>query len=175
MVPCSLFPIIAKSHYTQYHKWKRHISHFYLNCQIPPGFPVELVLPRSLLFELSYFCCHGYSFLLLSYLCKIRTLPAAPVDNIYRISTISFLTVLPQSLHSNLSLALVYGFYFRSLVQTLRFGPTVGTLQSSSVPPSTISQERVCSTPTFNYPQLRTTGLEAVTKLQNKELFVTSI
>ena len=105
----------------------------------------------------------------------IRTLPAATVGNIYRISIISFLAVVPQILHANLSLAVVYAFYFRSLVQSLRYGPTVWALQSSYVSPSTISQERVRSTPTFHDPQLRTAGLEAVAKTQNKELFVTLI
>ena len=42
----------------------------------------------------------------------IGTLSAAPVDNIYKISIISFLTVLPQGLHANLFLALVYTFCF---------------------------------------------------------------
>ena len=34
MVPCSLSPTIAETHYTQCRKWKCHISH--LNCQISP-------------------------------------------------------------------------------------------------------------------------------------------
>ena len=113
----------------------------------------------------------------------IRTLPPVSVDNIYIIyyyfiiclfichqlyrktikhywiSSISFLTVLPQSLHANLSSALVYTFYFRALVQTLRCGPSVGTLQSSFAPPSTISQERVRSTTTFHDSHFGTTGL----------------
>ena len=33
----SLFLTITETHYTQCHKWKRHISHSHLNCQIPPG------------------------------------------------------------------------------------------------------------------------------------------
>ena len=127
MVPCSLSPTIAKTHYTQNHKWKRHISHSHLNCQAPPGSPVELVLPLPLCCELSCFCCNDYSLLLLSYLTYagsvIRTLPAALVDSIYRISIISFLTVLPQSLHANLSLALVYTFRVRLCGPDLKVWP----------------------------------------------------
>ena len=117
------------------------MSHFHshLNCQIPPGSPVELVLPRPLCCKLSCFCCHGYSLLLLSYLTYsgsvIRTLPAALVDNIYRIFMISFLTVLPQSLHANLSLTLSTLSVFDLVIQTLRGCPAIETLQSSFAPP----------------------------------------
>ena len=102
-------------------------SHFHHNCQISAGSHVEMVLPRSLCCELSCFCCHGYSLLLLSYLTYAKsvtkTLPAAVVDNLYRISIIFFLTVLPQNLHLNLSLALVYTFCFRSCGPDLEVWP----------------------------------------------------
>ena len=180
MVPCSLSLTIVKTHYIQYHKWKRLISYSHLNCQIPSGSPVELVLPRPLCCELSYFRCRGYSLLLLSYFTYagsvITTLPAALVDNIYRISIISFMTVLPQSLHANLSLALVYTLLF-SILWYRPWGVAL-LLGLCKVPPllqSTISQERVRSTTIFHHPDFRTTGLDAVTKSPNKELFFTLI
>ena len=127
---------------------------------------MELVQPYPLCCELfsafadmvtaSYYC-HTYAGLV------IRTLPAAPVDNIYWIFIFS-LTVLPQSLYANLLFS-IFG-------PDLEIWPTVGTLLSSSAAPSKISLEKVHSTTTFHDPCFRTTGLEAVTKSQNKKLFV---
>ena len=105
MVPCSFFPTIAKTYYTQYHKWKRHIFHSHFNCQIPPSSPqwnwschafytVSFSAFASMVTASYYYHTYAVS--------VIGTLPAAPVDNIYRISI--FLTVVPQSLHTNLIL-----------------------------------------------------------------------
>ena len=33
--PCPLTPVVAKVRYSQYHNWKRHISHSHLNFQVP--------------------------------------------------------------------------------------------------------------------------------------------
>ena len=161
MVPCSFSPTIAKTYYTQYHKWKRHIFYSHLNCQIPPSSPqwnwschalYAVSFPAFASMVTASYYYHTYA------VSVIGTLLAAPIDNIYRISI--FLTVVPQSLYANL---------FLILAQTLKLGSIVGTLQSSSAPPSTISQESVCSTTTFHNPYFRTTGLEVVTKSPNKE------
>ena len=116
MVPCSLSHTIAETYHTQCPKWNYHIFHTpilivqflqVLQCR------VEMVLLRPLCCELSRFCCHGYSLLLLSWRSRIviKTLPAASVD-IYRISIISILTVPPQSLYANLALAPASSLHF---------------------------------------------------------------
>ena len=130
---------------------------------------VELVLPLALHSELSPFFCHDYSLLLLSYLRRIviRTLPAVPVDNIYRISIIFHFTVLPQSLYANLYLALVYTFYFWPLVQIVRYGPIVRTLLPH---PASLKKESVAP-PSSSTHTFKTTELETVTKSQNKYYF----
>ena len=74
LVPCPLIfnSDIFKLQYTQCHKWKRHISHSHLNRQIPPdSLVLSGICPTTQSFlhcELSRFCCHNYSLLLLSYL-----------------------------------------------------------------------------------------------------------
>ena len=52
-----LSPAIAKTLYNQYHKSRYHISIFpsHLNCSAPTVSPLELVLSRSVCFELSAF------------------------------------------------------------------------------------------------------------------------
>ena len=110
MVPCSFSPTIAKTHYTQYHQWKHYIFHSHFNCQIPPGSPqwnwscyvlYAVSFPAFAAMVTASYYYHTYAGSV------IRTLPAAPVDNIYRISIFSW-TVLSQSLHANL-LFLIFG------------------------------------------------------------------
>ena len=134
------------------------------------------MLPCSLCCELFCFRCHGNSLLVLSCLHRIviRTLPAVPVDSIHRISIISFFTVQPQSLYANLSSALVYTFYFRPWIQTVRCGSTVGTLQSSSAPSSSIPQKRVQSTTTFHNPHFKNCRVGDSYKI-TEQLFVSLI
>ena len=102
-VPCSFSPTIAKTHYTQYHQWKHYISHSHLNCQIPPGSPqwnwfchvlYAVSFPAFAAMVTASYYYHTYAGSV------IRTFPATPVDNIYRIFI--FLAVLSQSLHANL-------------------------------------------------------------------------
>ena len=81
----------------------------------------------------------------------IRTLPAVPVDNIHWISIISFFTALPRSLYAYLSLALGYTFNFQFLIQTVRCGLTVGSLQNSSCPP--IQHPSIKSLQQYHLPQ----------------------
>ena len=64
-----------------------------------------------------------------------RILLVVPVDTLYRTSIISSSTVLPLNPFVNLSLA-PFSLHFRSMVQTLGCGPTVGSPRSSSAPPS---------------------------------------
>ena len=70
-IPCPLPPVIAKLRYSQYHNWRRHISHSHLNFQVPEVSSEELLLPRSIRSELSRLRCHGHSLLLSSYLHRI--------------------------------------------------------------------------------------------------------
>ena len=67
-IPCPLPPVIVKIRYSQYHNWRRHISHSYLNFQVPKVSSEELSLSRPIRCELSRLRCHGHSLLLSSYL-----------------------------------------------------------------------------------------------------------
>ena len=58
----------AKVRYSQYHNWRRHISHFYMNHQAPEVSLEELLLSRSIRCKLSGSHCHGHILLLPSYL-----------------------------------------------------------------------------------------------------------
>ena len=51
--------------------WRRHISHSYLNHQVPKVSLEELLLSRPIRCELSRLRCHGHSLLLSSYLHRI--------------------------------------------------------------------------------------------------------
>ena len=64
-------PVIAKIRYFQYHNWRYHISHFYLNYQLPKVSSKELLLSRPIRCELSRLRCHGHSLLSSSYLHRI--------------------------------------------------------------------------------------------------------
>ena len=70
-IPCPLPPVIAKVHYFQYHNWRRHISHSYMNHQVPEVSSEELLLSRPIRCELSRLRCHGHSLLLSSYFHRI--------------------------------------------------------------------------------------------------------
>ena len=63
-IPCPLPTVIAKIRDFQYHNWRRHISHSYLNYQVPKVSSEELLLSRPIPCELSLLCCHGHSLLL---------------------------------------------------------------------------------------------------------------
>ena len=60
-----------QNRYFQYHDWRRHISHSYLNYQVPKVSSEELLLSRPIRCELSRLHCHGHSLLLSSYLHRI--------------------------------------------------------------------------------------------------------
>ena len=70
-IPCPLPPVVAKVRYFQYHNWRRHISHSYMNFQVPEVSSEELLLSRPIRCELSRLCCHSNSLLLSSYLHRI--------------------------------------------------------------------------------------------------------
>ena len=65
-IPCPLPPVIAKTRYSQYRNWRRHISHSYLNYQVSKVSSEELLLSCPIRSELSRLCCHGHSLLLSS-------------------------------------------------------------------------------------------------------------
>ena len=114
-------PVIAKIRYLQYHNWKRHISHSYLNHQVPKVSSEELLLSRPIRCELSRLRCHGHSLLLSSYLHRIsrkENSACSALDTLYRTSIISSSTVLPLNLLVSLSLA--------SLSLFLTYGPDLG-------------------------------------------------
>ena len=60
--------VIAKIRYLQYHNWRCHVSHAYINHQVPKVSSEELLLSRPIRCELSRLRCHGHSLLLSSYL-----------------------------------------------------------------------------------------------------------
>ena len=68
---CPLPPVIAQVRYSQYRNWRRHISHSHLNFQVPKVSLEELLLSRSIRYELPHLCCHGHSLLLSSYFHRI--------------------------------------------------------------------------------------------------------
>ena len=65
-ISCPLPPVFAKIRYLQYHSWRRHISHSYLNYPVPKVSSEELLLSRPIRCELSRLRCHGHSLLLSS-------------------------------------------------------------------------------------------------------------
>ena len=65
-------PVVAKVRYFQYHNWRRHISHSYMNHQVPEVSSEELLLSRPIRCKLSRLRCHGHSILLSSYLHTIN-------------------------------------------------------------------------------------------------------
>ena len=70
-IPCPLPPVVAKVRCFQYHNWRRHISHSYMNHQVPEVSLEELLLSRPIRCKLSRLRCHGHSLLLSSYLHRI--------------------------------------------------------------------------------------------------------
>ena len=103
-------------------KWRRHISHSYLNYQVPKVYSEELLLSRSIRCKLSRLRCHGHSLLLSSYFHRISrkedSACSACGQPLYRTSIISSSTVLPLNLFVNLSLAPLSLF--------LTYGPDLG-------------------------------------------------
>ena len=63
-------PVVARVRHFQYYNWRRHISHSYMNHQVPEVSSEELYLSRPIRCELSHLRCQGYS-LLSSYLHRI--------------------------------------------------------------------------------------------------------
>ena len=57
--------------YLQYHNWRRHFSHSYLNYQVPNVSSEVLLLSRSFRCELFRLRCNGHGLLLSSYLHRI--------------------------------------------------------------------------------------------------------
>ena len=107
-IPCPLPTFVAKVRYFQYHNWRRHISHSYMNFQVPEVSSEELLPFCPIRWELSRLRCHGPVFFYLHIFTGSvgsRILLVVPVDTLYRTSTISSSTVLPLNPFVNLSLA----------------------------------------------------------------------
>ena len=153
--PCPLPPVVSKVRYFQYHNWRRHISHSYLNYQVPEVSSEELFLSRPIRCELSRLRCHGHSFLrIFTGSVGRRILLLVPVDILYRTSIISSSTVLPLNLFVNLTLAsLSLSLYSWPMVQTLGCGPIVWSPRSSSATPS-LGKGRVPPPPPLWLPGL---------------------
>ena len=121
-IPCPLPPVVAKVRYSQYHYWRRHISHSHLNFQVFKVSSEELLLSRPIRCELPRLRCHGHSLLLSSYLHMIsgkeNSACSACGHQYYRTSIISSSTVLPLNPFVNLSLAPLSLF--------LTYGPDLG-------------------------------------------------
>ena len=94
-IPCPLSPVVAKVRSSQYHNWRSHISHSYLNFQVP-GFPVFAAMATVFF----------YPYILTGSVGR-RILLVVPVNTLYRTSIISSSTVLPLNLFVNLSLAIL--------------------------------------------------------------------
>ena len=135
-IPIPLPPVIAKVRYIQYRNWRRHISHFHLNFQVPEVSSEELLLSRSIRSELSRIRCHGHRLLLSSYLHRIsRKVNSACSACGHPLQYLNHLLLnCPAS--EPLRKSIFGSSLSRSMVQTLRCGPTVGSPRSSSAPPS---------------------------------------
>ena len=101
-------PVIAKLRYLQYHNWRHHISHSYLNYHAPKS-------PRR---NCSFLALFAVSFPVFAAMVTVfvylhiftgsngrRILLVVPVDTLNRTSIISSSTVLPLNLFVNISLA----------------------------------------------------------------------
>ena len=101
-------PSFFTTYHSQYHNWRRHISHSYLNYQVPKVSSEELLLSRPIRCELSIFAAMATVFFYLHIFTGSvgrRILLVVPVDTLYRTSIISSSTVLPLNPFVNQSLA----------------------------------------------------------------------
>jgi len=119
--------------------WRRTLSHNSFSCQIPSVSSEELALPRLIRCELPRLRCHGHNLLLSSYLCKTKrenSLCSACEHPLHPAGSDSPPPWLSRIRASSAHHLRHHFFNFWPLVQTLRSGPTVGSLWSSSTPPS---------------------------------------
>ena len=90
-ISCPLPPVVAKV-YSQYHNWRRHISHSHLNFQVPKvssenfSFlaPFAVSFPVFAAMATVFFCPHIFTGSV-----GRRILLVVPVDTLYRTSIIS--------------------------------------------------------------------------------------
>ena len=137
-IPSPLPPVIAKVRYSQYRNWRRHISHSFLNFQVPEVSSEELLLSRSIRSELSRLRCHGHSLLLSSYLHRISRKENSDCSACgHPLQDLNHLLLdCPASESLRKSYLWLLSLYSRSMVQTLGCGPTVGSPRSFFAPPS---------------------------------------
>ena len=70
-IPCSLSPLISRSHYNLFSNWRRTVSLKFFHTQVPSISTEKLVLPPHARCVLSRLRCNGLSLLLNSYLSRI--------------------------------------------------------------------------------------------------------
>ena len=147
-IPSPLPTVIAKIRCFQYHNWRRHISHTYLNYQVPKVSSDELLLSRPIRCELSRLRCQDHSLLLSSYLHSISQKKNSACsacghplqDRNHLLLDFPASEPLRKSIFGpSLSLFLTYG-------PDLGVGPTVGSSRSSSGP-SSLGRGRVVPPP----------------------------
>ena len=136
-IPSPFPSVSAKVRYCQYRNWRRHISHSYLNFQVPKVSLEGSFFLAPYAVSSSVFAAVVTVFFYLHIFTESvgkRILIVVPVDTLYRTSIISSSTVVLLN-PSQIYLWLL-SLYSRSMVQTLGCGPTVGSPRSSSAPPS---------------------------------------
>ena len=109
------------SRYLQYHNWRRHISHSYLNYRVPKVSSENCSFLALFAVIFPVFAAMATVFFYLYIFTGSvgrRILLVVPVDTLYRTSIISNSTVLPLNLFVNLSLAPLSLF--------LTYGPNLG-------------------------------------------------
>ena len=120
-IPCPLSTVIAKIRYLLYHNWRRHISHSYLNYQVPKVSSEELLLSRLICCKFFLLRCHGHILLLFSYLHRISRKENSPCSACgHSIQDLNhlFLDCPASDLFATLSLAPIFLF--------LTYGPNLG-------------------------------------------------
>ena len=70
-IPCSLSPLISRTHSCLFSDWRRTVSSKFFDTQVSSISTEELVLPRHARCVLSRLQCNGHSLLLGSYLSRI--------------------------------------------------------------------------------------------------------
>ena len=118
-IPCSLSPLISRTHSSLFLDWRCTLSSKFFDTQVPSISTEELVLPRHARSVLSRLRCNGLSLLLSSYLSRIGRIEN-PFRSACRHLSISLRTVQLRNLCAAHSLGALYLF--------TTFGPGLGKL-----------------------------------------------
>ena len=140
-IPCSLSPLISRTHFSFFSDWRRTVSSKFFDTQVPWIFTEELVLPRHVRCVLSPLGCNGHSLLLSSYLSRIGRIenPSWSACGHSSQDTSDLILHCPatDSLHRSL--------FGDSLVQALESFTASGAPWYSAMPPS-VGRDRVTTT-----------------------------